>query len=283
MIVVHVLGGLGNQLFQYAAARALALRRGTTVGIDTRYFRKARPRELELANYELPTAPIDRRSLPPRKRHRMRRALWIALRSKPVVFREESLRFDSRVLSLPADTYLEGYFQSERYFEDAASAIRADLTLQRPLQPANVEWRARIRKGLAVSLHIRRGDYVSNPETNRVFGALDLNYYLAAADAMHERLREPLRFFVFSDEPEWAKANLKLPYPTEFVDSDGPAVEHLALMSECRHHITANSSFSWWGAWLNPAADKHVIAPKQWFLSPTLDASTLVPDRWQRL
>ena len=135
-----------------------------------------------------------------------------------------------------------------------------------------------------MSLHIRRGDYVSNAKIAGVHGTIALDYYARAAALIAERAGGDPVFFVFSDDPAWAAANLTLGWPTRIVDHNGArASEDLRLMAACRHHIIANSSFSWWGAWLSPAADKTVVAPQPWFRDPALDDSTIVPQGWIRL
>jgi hypothetical protein len=135
----------------------------------------------------------------------------------------------------------------------------------------------------SVSVHLRRGDYVSHKIASEYLGALPLSYYRGAAEHLSSQLQDPI-FFIFSDSPEWARQNLQLPFVTRFVPhvSDDPAWE-MQLMSTCRHSIIANSSFSWWGAWLGAADDRIVIAPKHWFRDPAIDTSDLIPARWHRI
>ena len=130
---------------------------------------------------------------------------------------------------------------------------------------------------LAVSLHVRRGDYVSDPKTKAILGVCSLDYYRAAIAHIAERIESPA-FFVFSDDIAWAKANLEIPFPCEYVDHNQgqQSYNDMHLMSLCKHHIIANSSFSWWGAWLNPRKDKIVIAPENWFANNE-DAKDLIP------
>ncbi len=136
----------------------------------------------------------------------------------------------------------------------------------------------------SVSLHIRRGDYVSNKVTNQVHGVCDLNYYSHAISYIAERISNT-HLFVFSDDPEWAKGNLKTEIPTFFVDNNraDKDYEDLKLMRQCKHNIIANSSFSWWGAWLNQNAGKIVIAPKKWFNDKSINTKDLIPEKWIRL
>jgi hypothetical protein len=141
-----------------------------------------------------------------------------------------------------------------------------------------------IRKYNAVSIHIRRGDYVSNPSAAAVHGICSLEYYEAAIQFIASRTDQPF-FFVFSDDPQWAKNNLKTKHPTYFVEEDGTnkGAADMCLMSTCNHHIIANSSFSWWGAWLNNKADKIVVAPQIWFRDTTINTRDLLPAQWYEL
>jgi hypothetical protein len=176
---------------------------------------------------------------------------------------------------------LEGYFQSERYFEDVAEVIRADFT-----PPADELGRLDdlasrlLPSGPKVALHVRRGDY-TNPATMAVHGLMGPEYYARARHLLAERTG-PSAVCVFTDDPAWVRANLGLPADSVFVsEHTRSAVEDLILMSRCSHHITANSSFSWWGAWLNPKPDKVVVTPSRWF-QPTsgLDTRDLRPAGW---
>jgi hypothetical protein len=125
---------------------------------------------------------------------------------------------------------------------------------------------------------------VNNPDVVKTHGSCDLDYYTAAAEKIAEGVDNPI-FFVFSDEPDWCKAHLKLEHQTHYIDNNiGEAAYcDMQLMSLCRHHVLANSSFSWWGAWLNPRDDKKVIAPKRWFADDSKDTSDLIPAGWLRM
>jgi hypothetical protein len=144
-----------------------------------------------------------------------------------------------------------------------------------------VDAQAEISAANAVSLHIRRGDYVSNAKFNAAHGTCDLDYYARAAAFVAERVGDPV-IYAFSDDPAWVAENLKLPFEMRFVDhNDGStAHEDLRLMATCKHHIIANSSFSWWGAWLNPLKDKVVAAPTQWFADPAKSNPDILPQSW---
>ncbi len=282
MIVVALDGGVGNQLFQYAAARALALRLGVPVGLDTRWY-AGRGRRYALDRFKISTEPVDPAMLPFRDGKILGRLLS-GRGGRLQVYREKGLAFDPAVPALGDGTYLRGVFQSERYFADEQSAIRRDLAFIDPPDAENRAVLTEIGKAQrSVSLHVRRGDYVANPKIASVHGTVSLDYYARALALVAARIEADPLVFVFSDDPAWAADNLQLGVPTRILghNGDARAIEDLRLMAACRHHILANSSFSWWGAWLDPSPDKIVVAPEPWFR--TLDGSTIVPDRWIRL
>ena len=183
-----------------------------------------------------------------------------------------------------SDVWLNGYWQNEKYFDTIQAVIREDFMLGTPPSPANRDVLRRIEATQSVSLHIRRGDYASNPATNQYHGLLPLTYYEQAAAKIASWVRDP-HFFVFSDDPRWAQEHLRLGFPTYIININDPEHGHedLRLMSTCQHHIIANSSFSWWGAWLSGYPQKLVYAPAQWFSDPTMNAQYTLPDNWQRI
>lgn len=286
MIVSRLIGGLGNQMFQYAAGRALARRRGVPFRIDRRAFADYRTHAfgMDCFQAELADAPADQ--LPGAVREsRLNRLLRPLLRAPMKVYAEKAFTFDAEVLALPDGTYLDGYWQSEKYFADAADVVRADFTVRHAPSPANQRWLEHIRASNSVSLHVRRGDYVTNPSAAAVHGTCDLDYYRRAVQHVAQASGVEPVVFVFSDDPDWVAANLQLSCPMHLVRDNDAATnyEDLRLMTACRHHVIANSSFSWWGAWLDPRPEAIVVAPQRWFAAGTPDARDLVPQRWVRL
>jgi Glycosyl transferase family 11 len=271
LIGVKLLGGLGNQMFQYAAGRALALRLGTDLILDLSWFDdpgEATPRayELDCFNLEgnLATSGVENREL--------------------VEIREWGLAVNDTALNASDGSLLVGYWQSEKYFVEFEEVIRRDFSFRNPLSGKNLELNDLIGSSEAVSIHIRRGDYVTHPGMQHVHGLVPEDYYVRAANLIASRCQDP-RFFIFSDAPEWAKENVKLDYPTTYIDHNPStkAAEDMRLMTRCRHHIIANSSFSWWGAWLGVDPQKIVIAPQKWFADESKDTSDLLPDAWERV
>lgn len=282
MVVSTLIGGLGNQMFQYAAGRALALRNGTQLRLDLGWLEN-QPALVTPRRYELDCFHVQAElcSIYPRTRRERAREL---VRLSPRVWREEVFRFDPRVLELPDNVRLIGYWVDERYFLDAAAQIRDDFRFRYRPDERSAELAEEIRGSrMAVSVHVRRGDYVSDERTATLHGVLPHDYYTAAVRRIQSIVANP-RFYVFSDDPDWCRSNLELGAPTVYVShNQGHGWEDLRLMSRCAHHVIANSSFSWWGAWLNPRPDKIVIAPRRWIADDSYDTSHVVPPEWVTL
>ncbi len=292
MIVVRISDGLGNQMFQYALGRRLSRERGVALKLDPRAVKGHPERHFALDELSLESAFATKdevraltrlptlvpKKLAPRFLRERRRRL------RPPTYRREgdSFRFEPDVLSTPAPAYLHGYWQSERYFDSIADVLREDFEVRTPITGRDAQVAAQIDDVEAVSIHVRRGDYVSDPATHALHGVCSADYYAQGVAYFTEHLSAP-RFFVFSDDPAWAAANLKLPSDTVFIDhNDGSnGHEDLRLMSRCRHHLIANSSFSWWGAWLNPRPDKIVVAPRRW--TTAFECPDVCPPAWVRL
>ncbi|QGX99523.1 alpha-1,2-fucosyltransferase [Roseovarius faecimaris] len=276
----RLFGGAGNQLFQYAAGRALADRLGCELVLDARYVARSQDRGDCFAHFSNARFTRDA-PLPPAKQDGLiRYGLWRLFGRSPALYRENGLGFDPRLATLPAGTYLHGYWQSERYFGDTAR-LREDLRFTTPLDAANAAMADRIAAAQTpVSFHVRRGDYLAAG----AYAACSPEYYRAAAAQLADTLG-PLTCFVFSNDPAWARDNLALGQETVVVYINDETGGHfdMHLQSLCAHHVIANSTFSWWGAWLNPSPDKQVIAPKDWFSEGGLSNPDLLPANWTQL
>lgn len=271
-LIACLCGGMGNQLFIYAAARRLALVHCAELVLDT-VSGFVRDRQYN-RQYALGRFSIPCRHATPRERlepFRFLRRLWLRRCAARLPFAhrrylcQEGMDFDPRLLDVqPRGTvYLEGYWQSEGYFRDVAETIRADLQITPPLDPVNQACAAEINASESVAVHIRHFD-PPGAEHDGTGTNVHASYYRRAVDEMENRLEAP-RYFVFSDRPE-ACAGL-LPVPEARIThvshntGDDHAYADLWLMRQCRHFIIANSTFSWWGAWLGCADEKVVIAP----------------------
>lgn len=282
MIVVKLMGGLGNQMFQYATAYALSKKHNTRLAVDTSWFnnqsgvsRKA-TYELNLLGIDAEIAKLEKYEIVPKK------PLFKKLTEEKLInFEEKSLLFNPKIFNQGKNLYLNGYWQSEKYFIDYRFDILKVFEFPTKLSRVALSWKSQINKSEAISLHIRRGDYVTNSHTNTVHGVLNLEYYENAVKYLSSYIKNP-KVFVFSDDPSWCKENLKLSVNYEIVS--GPnSIEDMYLMSICRHNIIANSSFSWWAAWLNKNDSKIVIAPFNWFNDKSLKSKDIVPSSWKRI
>jgi hypothetical protein len=289
MIITNLIGGLGNQMFQYTAGRALSLKRNVSLRVDISGFANYGLHQgFELQRiFNCPAeiaSEADVRGIlgwqyPSSIRQLLSRPGMGAFRRKGLVV-EPHFHHWQEIKNVPSDCYLTGYWQSEKYFLEVATQMRGDFSFRLPLENQNAELAKQINQVNAVSLHVRRGDYAHNPKTTKKHGLCSLDYYQAAIRYVAERVT-PAHFFVFSDDIAWVKNNLKIDFPNQYVDFNHGAESYndMRLMSMCKHHIIANSSFSWWGAWLNPRMDKIVVAPKHWFVNQT-DIQDLLPLGW---
>jgi hypothetical protein len=293
MIILRLTGGLGNQMFQYAFGRAAANRLGVEMVLDVSDSTLTIHQGFELNrvfNIQARVATeYDMRAVLGWLRSEIIRKILrntglTSIFSKHWIV-EPHFHFSPEMLKVPDETYLSGYWQSEKYFAVAAESIRGDFTFRIPPSKGNeVLANAICDDSLtAISLHVRRGDYVNNPSVNQVHGGCTVAYYHAGMQHLAERVRNPF-FYVFSDDMEWVSVHLELPFPHRLVTHNRgeSSYEDMRLMSLCRHHIVANSSFSWWGAWLNPLPEKIVVAPRNWFVDKSR-THDLFPPGWVTL
>ncbi|MCE2772068.1 MAG: alpha-1,2-fucosyltransferase [Bacteroidetes bacterium] len=295
MIIVNLKGGLGNQMFQYAAAFALARRNRTKLLLSTTSLENSvqsdvfTKREFELGVFQLDPqfASVEELIdfLPERTSYwyrLLRRFAPSLIRNR--VYRYDLLRVDHGFMKLGADTYIDGYFHSEFYFKEVEDELRKEFAFCNPTNEATALMAQRIRSCQSVSLHVRRSDYLK-PINEKLFGNIcTVDYYKQAVSYIKTHLKDPV-FFLFSDDPEWVKVNIDTGTQTHVIDfnTSQNSFEDMRLMSLCRHHIIANSSFSWWGAWLNPDNDKIVIGPSVWINQPDADINDILPAAWVRI
>lgn len=283
-VTVRVLGGLGNQMFQYATARAIAERSGAEVLLDLRGFDSYQLRKPALDRWRIKAQVATAHDL---KRF-SERGLWWSRRLAPLgiasrCYNEAKLSFDPALLRRQPPQYLSGYFQSEKYFADIRAVLLNEFVPVRSLSADNQRLAREATATNSIAIHVRRGDYVSDARNVGMHGICEIAYYDKAIELLRAQTG-PATYFVFSDDMGWTRRNLNLPGPVFHVEGnqDDPEVD-IHLMSLCRHNVCANSSFSWWGAWLNRHPSKLVVAPTRWFASNKLDASDLVPSDWIRL
>ncbi len=291
MIITRLSGGMGNQMFQYAAGRALAVKNNTTLGLDTHDLLDRTPRkgftfreyDLDLFNIAAEIVPQSKLGWKYRSWGSGKFGLYLnKLRRMLFGGKEKGFAFNPDILTLGSDTYLDGYWQSYKYFESIADTIRKDLTLQQPLQAHIQRVKTEVQSHhSSVCLHVRRGDYVGNTHHEVVFK----DYYYQALDVLEAKTTID-HIYVFSDDIEWCKNNLAFLHPATFVDDIYRGEResgHFALMQSCTHFIIPNSTFSWWAAWLGTATNKIVVAPQKWFNDTSIDTSGLIPPEWIRI
>jgi hypothetical protein len=291
MIISKISHGLGNQLFQYAIARKVSMQAKTSLYLDLRYYNHHYATDT-FRSFKLNSFKIDYQLLDdsPVLIYLSKATKLFPQRSLPPLFelvREGNDGFNARALTAKSMfVYLSGFWQTEQYFKDIQDVLQQEITLKIATTPQFQRFETLIKQEEnPISLHIRRGDYVNNSQFSNQFGFIGLDYYKRATDMFKEKI-PACKFFVFSDDFEWVKENFPQDSNTVYVESEGSNsdLEDLMLMRTCKHHIIANSSFSWWGAWLNSYPGKMVVAPQKWYNNmPELNTHDLIPADWLRM
>lgn len=293
MIIVKLAGGIGNQMFQYACGHALAAKYAAPLALDHSFLEQTPPPGVTLRSYELHAFGIDKRlgpeDMPPLREpssgnneagalgwlKKLFRAARGENRENPYsYFVEDVARLDLSFFENGDRQYLSGYFQNECYFSSAGEELRTVFTFVPVRSEANARLARTIRAAEnPVSIHVRRGDYL-NVANQGFHGLCSLDYYARAIDIIRSRVSNPTFFVFAADDPQWAREAFT---PLGLGDSilgdenAGPdSYEDMRMMSLCKHHIIANSTFSWWGAWLGGYPDKIVVCPERWFAEPQL-------------
>ncbi|MDZ4787684.1 MAG: alpha-1,2-fucosyltransferase [Blastochloris sp.] len=296
-IIIRLSGGLGNQMFQYATGRALALRDQSLLFVDLEAYKTYKLHKYSLHHFPLQLDMLAGYD----SRHFRKQPKWFdpvllqlgrskvppeLLKSAVHVVSEPTFGYQSGIFQLTPPLYLDGYWQSPRYFEEIADILRKEFQVKTPANQINLEMADLIQSGASVSLHIRRADYFANSKTQSIHGLCSLAYYKTAVAYLSER-HDNLKFYIFSDDIPWAKENLNFEIEKTFIDFNDPEknYEDLRLMSYCHHHIIANSTFSWWGAWLGQKSGQIVIAPSKWIEKADRGPSSgdILPDHWIQL
>lgn len=285
MIICRLQGGLGNQLFQYAAAKALASRLNRPFKLETlTSLRKDKLRSIALGDlhvhFELATKDEIRQFMRFPSLYRHRAGFFARLGRN--IYREPHFHFDKNFFNLTDPVFLDGYWQSPLYFKDVETTIREEFTVKPELVKNVLQKGKELESQQSVAIHVRRGDFL-NPVSSAYHGSLSAFYYERAMGIIKDKIPEASIYF-FSDNIDWVKQNVATNKHAEFISSsERSAIEDFYLMSKCRHNIIANSSFSWWTAWLNNNPGKIVIAPKNWFVSSAINTNDLIPRDWTRI
>lgn len=297
MIIVKLMGGLGNQMFQYAAGRRLAHKHNTQLKLDISFL-KSKQEGCTHRTYELKRLNISEVIAKPKELvditgkgislyqnilSRFRQVAGI-VNIQPNVYSEQHFHFDPGCLTASDNVYLEGYWQSEKYFKEIEGIIRRDFSVRAPLTGKNLELAGLIKSTDSVSVHVRRCDFVAATKLTATHGICGAEYYARCLKKIRSTVKAP-HFFVFSDESSWVRENIRFPFPMTVVDHNPPdkGYEDMRLMSLCRHNIIANSTFSWWSAWLNNNPEKIVISPIAWFEDKTHNTDDVIPSGWLKI
>lgn len=285
-IIVKFNGGLGNQMFQWALARSLEKKTSIKTIFDMSFFEKkyARPYELNVFNINPEFAEDFWLKLKLKTIWKFRKKLNGKKLLGLTLYSEPHFEFDENVFSIEPNTYIEGFFQSEKYFKDIENELRADFQFKNEPDEENKKLIEKIGATNSISLHIRRGDYVQKKRYQNLYATCSLDYYKRGVEYIAKHYSKPV-LFIFSDDINWVKANLNLPYESIYVshNTSSKSYEDMRLMSLCKHNIIANSSFSWWGAWLNNNKEKIVIAPLKWFNDESIIQTDVIPQNWIKL
>ena len=272
MIIMKLYGRLGNQMFQYAAMRALARRLNTEFKFDLRNFPSGSNTILDF-NVQIPVASEEEIS-----------ALigTEELRKKNYKAELQEGGGDIFFETYSDNAYLDGYWQNEKYFLSAEQIVRKDFSLKAPFSEKALHWKKLIEScECPVAVSIRRGDYAEDAFVQARFGLLPIEYYQFCVEQIAARCKD-ITLFIFSDDLDWTRKNISFRQKTFYVDGTVTAAEQLLVLAMCKHQVIANSSFAWWGAWLNPNPNKMVFAPCPWFRCFS-DTNKFVPAHWNRI
>lgn len=287
MIVAYLQGGLGNQLFQYAFGRYLSHKHCTDLLLDLDWFSSPRPgetiRSLDLVFFQINASCACEDQQERWKKYRSRYVKYFSFFQPLRLIREASSRRIESFKSSPDNSYLFGFWQSETFFLEIRHLLLSELIPSQALDHSALLLDQEMQASQSISIHVRRGDYVSSKSASAFHGTCSLAYYQQAIQLLSDRFDNPV-FYIFSDDIDWCRNNLVFRYPSIFVPDfvASKSWQDLWLLSRCKNHIIANSSFSWWGAWLSQNPDKVVVAPRQWFASRSLPAE-LLPKSWIKI
>jgi len=297
MIVVKLRGGLGNQMFQYALGRELQRRNGGQLALDLTLLLDRFPRRgVIFREYNLDIFLVQPRfTLLSRLARRLPIPL-LYLRGASALARLEdwagfhryiqgTVDFREEVLEARGNVYLDGHWQSPKYFAGSEAILRREFQVKKPLSPAGERLAAQMASTDSICVNVRRTDYVTIQASIDVHGFVGEDYYGRGIELIAPRLKNP-HIFVMSDDLEWCRGNLRFEYPTTILGPEYKGYkfgEELTLMSRCKHFLIPNSTFAWWAAWLSRSQDKTVVCPKDWFRDSKFDSSDLIPPEWIRI
>jgi hypothetical protein len=287
MIVVKLQGGLGNQMFQYALGKAMAKIHHSRFALDLDFLLDRTPdkglgfvfRDYDLDVFSM-CPSIAKTGQETKYRHPTFFHQLTSGFTKRTIYKESFFQFDQQVLTMKPNVYLDGYWQSPRYFESVEKELRADFTFTHPIEKNSQELYRKILSTDSICVNVRRADFL----INSFHGVCGMNYFEPAIDYLISQLKNP-QVFIFSDDPTWCKENFRLNISTEVIDHTHKGFKfsnQLQLMAACKHFVIPNSTFAWWAVWLSNKKNSKVIAPKKWFSDDSIDTRDLIPSHWMR-
>lgn len=297
MILVRLMGGLGNQMFQYAFGYYLAKKNNTVLKIDETLLQdKSQPHEIvthrtleltDVFDFNIDKASkseiefFNGKANAKNMFERLINSITWRLRKHNLII-EKSRSFNAEMLNVNDNKCIVGAWQCENYFTSISNDIKALYKFKHAILPQSIKLAKDIVSSNSICIHIRRGDYVTSKLYSELIGALDVSYYEKAIELMSQKINNP-HFYVFSDDLNWCKHHITIPFEHSYVEDEHLGIKasnYLHLMSLCKNFIISNSTFSWWAAWLGEKKNSVIIGPANWFKNKSLDGSDIVPNRW---
>lgn len=289
MIVICLSGGLGNQLFQYAFGRVLSLKNKNELYFYDGLLNKKKSfltyREYKLHHFRINIKLANKKDLEIFEKKSILSIIKnIAGKSDYKIYQDFKIGFKKELLKITEDIFLEGYFQSPKYFDSIRNLLLSEIQIKEKemLNKKENEFINMINNSVSVSIHIRRGDYFNNKATNKMHGVCTIDYYNNAINYIQNLFNKNCTLYIFSDDVNWVKQNFKIEIEHFYASDYILNKDYLELLciSYCQHQIISNSSFSWWGAWLNKNPNKIVICPEFWYRDYPTKSIDLIPKNW---
>jgi hypothetical protein len=294
MIIVNLKGGLGNQMFQYAMGRRLSYLSNQVMKFDLTFLKSVnhhpnvtrRDYELSILNVQENFAADDEVKKYRNSGTQILNKCFPNYRANPYV-KEKHFYFDSSIMTLSGDRYLDGHWMSEKYFLEIESIIRAEFTFKREILNNGKYLQSHILNSNSVCVQVRRGDYITNPKVAEIHQTTSLSYFEQGIALIKSKVKNPV-FFVFSDDIKWCEENLISLKNVHFVEKQlayegADNSDYLQLMIACKHFIISNSTFAWWAAWLSASPGKIVVAPMNWFNNNKIITRDIYPIDWIKI
>jgi hypothetical protein len=293
MIITKLTGGIGNQMFQYATGRRLAIKNNAELKLDiTHYDNHIMPDGLPYRSYDLPVFMIDEKIATKREIELFKNTSQSYFKrgfkkirnlvDPHIEIIEPYFHFNPGILDLKGSFYLDGYWQCEKYFIDIEDIVRKEFRIKTTITTEGEDLLQKIKSTNSVCLNVRRQEFATNRHVNQFVGK---TYLDNAISLMAGKISDP-HFYIVSDDLPWCKENIKLNYPHTFIEEHlygDKFRDCLFFMTSCKHFIIPNSTFGWWAAWLSSNSEKIVIAPEKWLNDPKRNTKDVIPDKWIKI